>query len=201
MREAQAKLRRLEEERAAVLKQRDRLREEHGGDAAMKNAAEELAAAEAQLAAREAEAQAAETALNTARETERRARSPYEATERNLGALQAEARTLAELLDLEKTKRFPPLLDSLEVSPGYEPALVAALGDDLDASLDPGAPAFWGASGSDEFDRAAARGRRSAQRYRQRPGESRRGGCARSGWSKPVQPRSFSQNSRPASGW
>ena len=30
-------------------------------------------------------------------------------------------------------------------SPGYENALAAALGDDLDASLDPGAPAFWGA--------------------------------------------------------
>ena len=81
----------------------------------MSEAAAALAEAEAQLAAREAEAQAAETALAAARETERRARAPYEAAERNLGALQAEARTLAELLDLEKTKRFPPLIDSLEV--------------------------------------------------------------------------------------
>ena len=48
--------------------------------------------------------EAAEAALATARETERRARGPYEAAERNLGALQAEARTLAELLDLEKTE-------------------------------------------------------------------------------------------------
>ena len=55
---------------------------------------------------------------------------------------------LAELLDGGGAGRFPPLIDSLEVAPGYEQALAAALGDDLDASLDREAPVHWGAATS-----------------------------------------------------
>jgi chromosome segregation protein len=154
MREAQTKLRRLEEERGAVVKQRDKLQAEHGGDVATKAGAAAVAEAEAALAEREAQARGAETALASAHDTERRAAGPREAAERQLGALQAEARTLAELLDLENTRRFPPLIDSLDVAPGYERALVAALGDDLDASLDPEAPAYWGTCGPADLDLA-----------------------------------------------
>ena len=152
IREAQAKLRRLEEERNAVLRERDRLTAEHGGDADRSATEAALADSEALLAGREKELEAAEAALAHARETERRARGPYEAAERNLGAHQAEARTLAELLDLEETRRFAPLIDSLDIAPGYERALVAALGDDLDASLDPEAPAHWGPCAPSEDD-------------------------------------------------
>ena len=158
MREAQGRLRRLEEERKTVLQQRDRVRAGHDGDAEIEAAAAALAEAQGLMAQREKEAKAAETALAHARETERRARAPYEVAERNLGALQAEARTLAELLDLDKTKRYSPLIESLEVRPGYEIALAAALGDDLDAPLDADAPAFWGPSGAGEKDSALPQG-------------------------------------------
>ena len=40
------------------------------------------------------------------------------------------------------------------MAPGYERALVAALGDDLDASLDPEAPAYWGTCGPSDLDLA-----------------------------------------------
>jgi chromosome segregation protein len=103
--------------------------------------------------------------LATARETERRARAPHEAAERRLGALQAEARTLAELLDLDRTQRFAPIIDSLEVTPGYEQALVAALGDDLDASFDPDSPAHWGPSGSFDHDLALPYGSEPISKY------------------------------------
>ena len=63
-----------------------------------------------------------------------------------------EARSISELLDLEKTAKFPPLIDSLRVAPGYEKALAAALGDDLDAALDAGAPAYWGQSQAGDAD-------------------------------------------------
>jgi chromosome segregation protein len=153
MREAQAKLRRLEDERNAVHRQRDKIVADHGGDAAVKDAAAALAEVEALFAEKEQEAQAAHATFAAARDTERRARGPMEAAERSYGALQAEARALAQSLDLDRTTRFAPLLDSLEVTPGYERALAAALGDDLDASLDSEAPAFWGDSqpGSADF--------------------------------------------------
>jgi chromosome segregation protein len=152
MREAQGRLRRLEDERKAVLNQREKIYAEHGGAEAAEAAAAALAEAEGLVAEREQDARAAEAALAHARETERRARGPYDAAERNFGSLQAEARTLAGLLDLEETRRFAPLIDSLVVVPGYEKALAAALGDDLDASLDPQASAFWGPCGPGTFD-------------------------------------------------
>ena len=93
-----------------------------------------------------------ETTLAAARDAEQRARAPNDAADRAFGALEAEARTLAALLDMEKAGQFPPIIDSLRVVPGYENALAAALGDDLDASLDTGAPAFWGASGPGGLD-------------------------------------------------
>jgi chromosome segregation protein len=158
MREAQAKLSRLEEEQQAVHQNREKLIAEHGGSAAAEEAGAALAEAEAHFEEKEKEAEAAHATFAAARETERRARGPLEAAERTYGALQAEARTLAELLDLEGSKRFPPLLDSLEVAPGYEKALAAALGDDLDASLDREAPAFWGESGPGENDKPLPHG-------------------------------------------
>jgi chromosome segregation protein len=154
IRESHAKLRRLEEERGSVLRQRDRIQESHGGEEAARAAAAALAEAEALLAECEAGSETASQALADAREAERRARAPHEAAERNLAELQAEARTLAELLDLERTKGYRPVIDALEVEAGFEKALVAALGDDLDASLDVEAPAFWGPCGPDDKDPA-----------------------------------------------
>jgi chromosome segregation protein len=169
IRDGHARLRRLEDERGAVLRERDRLQSEAGHDGEVRSAALALAQAEALLAQREAEAQSADAALATARETERRARGPYEATERNLGALQAEARTLAELLDLDRTQRFAPVLDSIDVTPGYEQALAAGLGDDLDASLDPDAPAYWGPSGPSDQDLALPYGAEPLSKFVRAP--------------------------------
>ena len=144
IREAQSKLRRLDEEHATALPERDRLVAEHDSDRSLGEAAAALGEAEALLVTREREVEAAEATFASAREGERRAREPYDVAERSFGSLEAEARTLSALLDLEKTAQFPPLIDSLRVTPGYEKALAAALGDDLDAALDENAPAYWG---------------------------------------------------------
>ncbi|MCP4934040.1 MAG: chromosome segregation protein SMC [bacterium] len=56
---------------------------------------------------------------------------------------------LAEISTLEKLLRSPtnsddlPVLDEIVVTPGYETALGAALGDDLDASLNMHADLYW----------------------------------------------------------
>jgi chromosome segregation protein len=39
--------------------------------------------------------------------------------------------------------KYPPVLASIDVEPGYERALAAALGDDIDASTNAEAPARW----------------------------------------------------------
>src|SRR6185369_14937086 len=44
---------------------------------------------------------------------------------------------------------WPPLIDALTVTPGYEQALGVALGEDLQVSTDTGAPIHWRAVGED----------------------------------------------------
>ncbi len=56
--------------------------------------------------------------------------------------LEAEATTLAKMLNTGSSL-WPAVMDELKVEPGYETALGAALGDDLEASSDAGAPMHW----------------------------------------------------------
>src|SRR5262249_34147382 len=67
---------------------------------------------------------------------------PYRAAESAFKALEAEVKALEKLSPPEGAK-FPPVLASIEVEAGYERALAAALGDDLDASLHADALARW----------------------------------------------------------
>ncbi len=66
---------------------------------------------------------------------ERAARPPLAEAEREAQRLDTEARTLAKVLNLENGNLFPPLVDRLTVEKGYETALGAALGDDIEAPL------------------------------------------------------------------
>jgi len=60
-----------------------------------------------------------------------------------LAKLRAEAGALSELLAANGGDLWPKLIDAISVTPGYELALGAALGEDLQASGDSGAPVFW----------------------------------------------------------
>ena len=59
-------------------------------------------------------------------------------------ALTAETKTLSGLLENQSTPDRAPVLDHIRAKEGHETALGAALGDDLEASLDPTAGSFWG---------------------------------------------------------
>src|SRR5208337_4579771 len=65
------------------------------------------------------------------------------AAEREAQALETEARTLANLLGAGAARDFPPVVDAIAVARGYEAALGAGLGDDLEAPVDEAAPAHW----------------------------------------------------------
>ncbi|MFT4955774.1 MAG: chromosome segregation protein [Brevundimonas sp.] len=102
------------------------------------------AALEDLRAAREA-VETAETARGDAARAEAEARQEARKLEDRLGRLQTEARGLAQLLTAAK-RDFPPALDQVRAERGYEAALAAALGDDLDAALDARAAAHWAGS-------------------------------------------------------
>ncbi len=82
----------------------------------------------------EAEALAAEAAHVEAREAEARSRGPLAEAERAAQRLDTEARTLTKLLGSASGGPWPPVVDAVNVARGYEAALGAALGDDLEAS-------------------------------------------------------------------
>ena len=87
-------------------------------------------------------AEHARVEANNEREASRELRT---AKEEVRSRLRAEAAALQDLLASESDDNgsWTPVLDEVDVSPGYEAALGAALGDDLEASTDEAAPRHW----------------------------------------------------------
>ncbi len=117
-----------------------------------------LAAAVDQAQAAIAEAEAAtlhaEAAHSAARQALDVARKPLAEAERRVQRLDTEAKTLAKLLHVDTKNLWPAVLDELAVEKGYEAALGAALGDDLEAPVDPSAPMRWAGAEIDPTDPA-----------------------------------------------
>ncbi len=86
---------------------------------------------------------AAEAAQAAAAAAEAAARDGARKAEDRLGRLKTEARGLAQLTQTAAKSPYPPALDQVTPDAGYEAALAAALGDDLNAALDARAPAHW----------------------------------------------------------
>ena len=98
----------------------------------------------------DAVAEEARSALASAEEARRQAgdddtakRQIADNGERELQKLKVEARALRELLDTGANDQWPPVIDLVHVTPGYEIALGAALGDDLSVPAEEAAPIHW----------------------------------------------------------
>ena len=87
--------------------------------------------------------EAAETHRGAAAAAEIAARDSARKAEDQLGRLKTEARGLAQLTAPPAKTALAPVLDQVAAKEGFEAALAAALGDDLNAALDAKAPAYW----------------------------------------------------------
>ncbi|MFK0688429.1 chromosome segregation protein SMC [Mesorhizobium sp. IMUNJ 23033] len=117
--------------------------------------------AQALLEQAEANAISAEQAVAEARAAESAARPPLQDAKAELARIETEARTLAKILNAASGDLFPSVLEQLSVERGYETALGAALGEDLDVPLDRSAPVHWGESQVQPGDAALPEGIRS----------------------------------------
>ena len=142
LREETQRLARHESELAAASRARESLRAALVADEAVETAAERLRLAREAVSAAEAGAREAERVMASARDAEQAGRAPLLEADRLAQRLAAEVRTLSKLLE-GGGGRWPAIAESITVEKGYEIALGAALGDDLDASSDPRAPAHW----------------------------------------------------------
>ncbi len=111
-------------------------------------------AAAEQVAEGEKATLAAERAGEAARARETASRPALQAARAELQRIETEARTLAKMLNAQSGGLFPAVVDQIRVDKGYETALGAALGDDLDAALDRAAPVHWADTGAHDGDPA-----------------------------------------------
>ncbi|MEI6559726.1 MAG: chromosome segregation protein SMC, partial [Rhodospirillaceae bacterium] len=145
VRDLEQRLAGAETRAAAQRQQREALEHEQAARPDLEEAALGSAAAEDRLeAAREAVEQA-EQAKQAADSRQARARDALQGVESVRVRLKAETSALTELLHgrAGSGDLFPPLIDAVTVSRGFEAALAAALGDDLTAPLDDAAAVHW----------------------------------------------------------
>lgn len=111
--------------------------------AALEQEQEAIFAIEARVESLAGAADEAREATEAAREDERRKREILEARRTELTRIESERDALRRMLASAKTEGATPVADLMKVRAGFEAALGAALGDDLDAPLDEEAPLHW----------------------------------------------------------
>lgn len=99
--------------------------------------------AEATVLKTEEAALAAEQGVEAARAREAALRSPVDEARAALNRIEAEAQTLAKILNADAADLFPAVVEQVKVESGFETALGAALGEDLDIPVDHNAPVHW----------------------------------------------------------
>jgi chromosome segregation protein len=150
VRQQNDRLERQAAEMRALLGEQDQLSNAEQADLAI--LAEAVTAAQASLASAESATLQAEAAHSAARQALDVTRVPLAEAERRVHRLETEARTLAKLLHIDTKSLWPAVVEQLSVEKGYEAALGAALGDDLEAPIDPTAPMRWAGTGLDPAD-------------------------------------------------
>ncbi len=85
----------------------------------------------------------AEMLRQSADGAEREAREKVKLAERDVTALEAEESALIRLLETGDDGEWQGIIEALTVSKGYEVALGAAIGDELEAPADEAASAYW----------------------------------------------------------
>ncbi len=137
------RLARLDQEIANVEGDEQKLAQETGGLGDIAGLAIALTGAQQNLTQAESTSQASEAAHVAARLTLETARAPLAEADKRVQRLETEARTISKLVNGETKNLWPPIIDGITVTKGYEKAIGAVLGDDLDAPVDPSAPMRW----------------------------------------------------------
>jgi chromosome segregation protein len=143
VREAEGRIARLADERSKVEAELARLDAGVAGPEQIASLGGNVESAEASVKAAEVATLAAEERSKLAREHAAAGREPFIEAERALNRIEAEAAALVAILGTSRGEGEVPLLDQVTVVSGYEAALGAACGDELDAPVDAAAAAYW----------------------------------------------------------
>jgi chromosome segregation protein len=162
---------RLDSDIANVGNEEQKLAQETSGLGDLSLLAAAVETAQQSLAQSEAAAQMTEAGHAAARQKLEGARAPLNEADKRVQRLETEARTISKLVNGETKNLWPPIIDGVTVAKGYEKALGAALGDDLDAPVDPSAPMRWTDAGVTEGDPALPDGVETLAAHVEAPSE------------------------------
>lgn len=141
--EARQRVSRAEAQLAEVVREAAQVAARLEADETLTQRRTALESAQARTAEAEQRALVAEAAASAAQQAADAVRPDLQQLDGQVNRLDAEAQTLTRILDAGGKRRWPPVVDQLRVTPGYERALGAALGEDLEASSDTAAPLHW----------------------------------------------------------
>ncbi len=137
------KLTRLEQEVAAVDQQHRTIADKTGDRDNAGQLSQFVEQAVQAATAAERSAHDAEALVRDLRQSETTARQAFDEARRMSDNIATEVRTLTKLLEVADSDLWTPLVDAVKVDNGYEAALGAALGDEIDAPSDEAAPIHW----------------------------------------------------------
>lgn len=146
------RLARLDQDIVNVEGEVEKLAAETGGLGDLNELAAAMEAAAETVLVSEATTQTSEAAHVSARAALEASRAPLADAEKRVQRLETEAKTISKIVNGETKNLWPPIIDGVNVAKGFEKALGAALGDDLDAPVDPTAPMRWSSFGVIEGD-------------------------------------------------
>jgi chromosome segregation protein len=165
------RLARLDQDIANVETEEQKLAQETSGLGDLAALTDSMETAQQSLAQSELATQTSEFNHVAARQKLEAARAPLNEADKRVQRLETEARTISKLVNGETKNLWPPIIDGVTVAKGYEKALGAALGDDLDAPVDPTAPMRWTNTGVTERDPALPEGVEALAAHVEAPAE------------------------------
>ncbi len=139
--ELQTRMARLEAQSGEIEAELARRETESGADGKLQVLSAGLAELSANVQRLEVELQAAEAEEEAALKAEAETRATAAAAKLASQELETELATLLKLL--APAHDWSPIVEEIRITSGYEQALGAALGDDLDAASDETAPSHW----------------------------------------------------------
>lgn len=136
----------LEKEVAQARASVDSLPQQTAAEAGLDSAQTAVEDAQAFLKAAQDTLSATEARLIAAQEAEQAAKVPADDAQDTLRTLETEIAGLTRLLRKAESSDSPPVVEQIRTRDGYEKAVAAALGDDLQASIDTSTSMFWAGS-------------------------------------------------------
>ncbi|MEM9732550.1 MAG: chromosome segregation protein SMC [Pseudomonadota bacterium] len=143
LRDGEDRCKRLEGQLASVDRESEELSKRIAQESGVHEKTVLVERLEQAVAAAEQAALNAEKAAETSRTAEQESRPAVAQAQAEVNRIETEAKTLSRVLNAAGQDLFPAILEKVRAENGFEKALGAALGEDLDVPLDKSAPVHW----------------------------------------------------------